>query len=233
MSQFFGQFPRIRYDIGGKNYKNFQTITNIFFRLGIVQKALSNSSSYYEHIIRDEDRPEILAEKLYGNPEAYWIIFLANNIIDYQYDWPLDSASFIKFIIDKYGSVETAQTTYKHYKKNISREETLSGTITETSFIINQANLASSLASSQANVPYDYYNGLAETQEVNTYSVSSRTVIEIINRSRVSYYDYENELNEAKRNIKIIKPEFYPQIKSEFNNLTNKFSGSKYIRRLV
>lgn len=233
MAQFFAQFPKIRYDIAGKNYTNFQTITNIFFRLGVVQDVLSNSSSYYEYIIRDEDRPEILAEKLYGNPEAHWIILLSNNIIDPQYDWPLDSDSFIKFIIDKYGSVETAQTTYKHYKKNISREETLSGTVTETSFIINQANLASSLATSQANVPYDYYNGLAETQEVNTYSVSNKTVIEIINRSRVSYYDYENELNEAKRNIKLIKPEYYPQIKAEFDKLTQSSSRPSYIRRLV
>jgi hypothetical protein len=52
--------------------------------------------------------------------------------------------------------------------------------------------------------------------------VGGSTVREIISRNRVTYYDYELELNESKRLIKIIQPQYYNQIVSELNNLTGR-----------
>lgn len=233
MGKYFDKFPGIVYDIDGKQRTNYQSVTNIFFRIRVIREVLSNISTYYEHIISDNDTPEILAEKVYGDAEAHWVILLANDILDPHYDWPLNSDSFAKYIINKYGSIENAQTTYHHYEKVISREESFSGTVTETRFTINEANLAINLASSQANVPYDHYGSLAETQSVSTYNLpQDRTVIEIISRDRITNYDYENALNESKRNIKIIKPEYYAQILDEFNNMSGLRQPS-YIRKLV
>lgn len=233
MAKFFDKFPVIPYDIDGKQKTNYQAVTNIFFRLHIIREVLSNITTYYEHVISDDDRPEILAEKIYGDPESHWIILMANDIIDPQYDWPLNSTSFENYIIKKYGSIENAQTTYHHYEKVISREESYTGTVTETRFIINRANLASNLANSQSTVPYDHYGNLPETQEVSTYNLpQDRTVVEIISRDRISNYDYENALNEAKRTIKVIKPEYYSQIVEEFEKMSG-IRQPSYIRKLV
>lgn len=90
MSKYFSLFPKIQYDIAGNKYSNFQNITNIFFRVRIIKDVLSNLSAYYYHIIRDGDTPEILAEKVYGDAEAHWIILLSNDIVDPQYDWPFE-----------------------------------------------------------------------------------------------------------------------------------------------
>lgn len=232
MAGYFDKFPRIVYDIDGKQRTNYQVVTNIFFRLRIIRSVLNNIAAYYEHVISDENTPEILAEKIYGDPEAHWIILLANDIIDPQYGWPLKSEDFQKYIIKKYGSVETAQTTYHHYEKVIQREESFTGTVTETRFTINEANLASVLSSTQDNVPYDHYGNLSETQEVNTYNMENgRTVIEVISRDRITNYDYENALNESRRTIKIIKPEYYRQIITEFDKMTK--NSPVYIRKLA
>jgi hypothetical protein len=113
----------------------------------------------------------------------------------------------------------------------VSREESTSGTITEYRYVINQANLASNLSSTLSTVPYDHYGNLAEDQEVSTYNLQDGgTVIEIISREAISNYDYEHSKNEAKRTIKVIKPEYYPQIVREFENLVG-FEPS-YIRKL-
>jgi hypothetical protein len=78
---YFNSFPQIPYDIAGKQFTNYQNVTNIFFRLRVIQEVLGNISAYYEYLIRDEDKPEILAEKIYGDPEAHWIILMANNMM--------------------------------------------------------------------------------------------------------------------------------------------------------
>jgi hypothetical protein len=230
MSNFFDTFPRIAYDIDGKRLTNYRVVTNIFFRVRVLREVLNNISAYYEHLIMDGDTPEILAEKVYGNSEAHWIILIANDIVDPQYDWPLGYNAFQKYIINKYGSVENAKTTYHHYEKVIKREESKSGVISEFRYVVNSSNVASEMSIS---VPYDHYGNLADVQDVdatNNIEIGTGTVIEVTYRDRITNYDYEVEINESKRNIKIIKPEYYQQIVRELDNLTQNTRNIPYIR---
>lgn len=228
MAQFFDKFPVLVYDIAGKRLSNYQVSTNIFFRIRILREILGNISAYYEYLVSDSDTPEILADKIYGNPEAHWVILMANDIIDPQYDWPLNYKNFNNYIINKYGSIANAKTQIHHYEKVVTREEQLTSIVTETRFTVNFDKLTDNTPT----VPYDYYENLPETQEVNTYNLENgRTVTEIIRREAITSYDYEEQLNEKKRSIKIIKPEYYGQILKEFENLTN--TKPSYIRKLV
>ena len=45
VSPYFDLFPKIQYDIDGDGLKT-EEVTNIFKRLGILKKVLSNASSY-------------------------------------------------------------------------------------------------------------------------------------------------------------------------------------------
>ena len=226
---YFDLFPRVAYDIDGKRRTKFDSVTNIFFRLRVLREVLGNISAYYEHTISDGETPEILAEKVYRDAGAYWIILMANDIVDPQYDWPLDDRSFRKYIVNKYGSISNAKTTYHHYEKVIERTESFSGLTTETRFIVNQSNVSSTVVT----VPFDSYDSLPETQSVETFNMpNDRTVTQITRRDRISNWDYERELNEQKRLIKVIKPEYYTQIVEEFNALTN-YARSPFLRRLV
>ena len=299
MSRFFDQFPIIGYDIAKEKYSNYEYVTNIFFRTAFLKDVLENIAAYYEYVITDNDKPEILAEKLYGNPDAYWIILYANNMIDPQYDWPLNNRDFNNYIVGKYGSMANSQTTIHHYEKVVTRTEALSGITSEfryvvdynskTNSIINMSdvtgafsngepvyqgsNLANATFSanmiywnvtdneltlantvgqvlrysvltgntSTANgtvssfklpeVPYEYYLSLPATQSVSTYEVSGKTITEIISRNAVTNYDYELDLNEKKRFIKLIKPEYYGSIMREFAALTG--SEENFYRRLT
>lgn len=228
MATFFDLFPKVPYNTGGKQLTTYDTVTNVFFRLRVLKSVLDNISAYYEHTVQDGDTPEILAEKVYGNPEAHWIILLANEIVDPQYGWPLDSRSFNKYIINKYGSVQTAKTTIHHYEKVIIREESFSGTITETRFVVDYDQITENAP----DAPYDRWTGLPSDQFVETFNMGGgRTVIQTIKRDQISNYDWEVQENEKKRLIKIIKPEYYSQIINEFNELTN-FANAPFIRRL-
>lgn len=108
MSKFFDLFPTVAYDINAKKQlKYYNNVTNVFFRLRVIREVLSNSTTYYEHLVKEGDTPEILADKVYGDTEAHWIILLANDILDPQYDWPLGYRDFRNYMYKKY--FETAE----------------------------------------------------------------------------------------------------------------------------
>lgn len=236
--------------MSGSKYPNYQIITNILFRTALIREVLSNSSSYTKYIIKDGDTPDILATKVYGDPEAHWLILYANNMVDPQYDWPMSQPVFPKYIADKYRAMaeadigsplqdyqvvswtqdRTNEASVHHYEKVIKNYNQTARTTSETRLIINK----SKLTDNELDVPYDYYDDLADEQDVVpiNLTIKGQTVIQTIYRNFVTYYDYENELNENRRVIRIIKKDFYPQIMSEFNALTGTPLPS-FIRRVV
>jgi hypothetical protein len=211
---FFDAFPQVVYDIARNRFSQYQTVTNVTFRVGIIKSVISNISSYFVHTISDTETPDILAEQVYDNAEAYWIILYANDIYDPHYDWPLNSREFRHFIINKYGSTNVAKTTNHHYEKIISRRESLSGIVTSSRIIIDQTKLTN------LTVPYESYDSMPQYAEETINMGNNQSVLETIESSVTTNYDYEYQLNESKREIKIIKAEYYSQIMGEFDNLT-------------
>jgi hypothetical protein len=303
MANFLDKFPRVQYTVDKKLLNNYDLVTNLTYRVKIINELLENNiGSYYYYSIKDSDRPEIIAEKVYGNPEAHWIILYTNNIYDPYYDWPMDSRTFEKYIVKKYGSAAWAKTNWHHFEKVVKRENPYAQIVNTTRFEVNEkiltngvleldtysmdnglgpdyvpgeivyvgpSNAANTFSgkviswsnsngqivlsntngavapyqylngqNSSANAavfdivlpsaPMDAYNTLVDTTDFSTYTVGGKTVFQTVSRDRVSYYDYEESLNESKRLIKIIKPEFYQQIISEFNNIT---STREFFRR--
>lgn len=224
--------------MSGQKYPEYQTVTNILFRTAIIKDVLTNASSYTKYVIRDGDTPDILAEKIYNDPEAHWIILYANEMIDPQFDWPMTDVVFNKYIADKYRAAAEADlaTTLQdyqviswtqdltndasihHYEKVVKQVNVAAQTTSEVRYIINKSKLTDNSLS----VPYDYYDNLAEEQDVTpiNLTIKNQTVIQTVYRNKVSLYDYENDLNENRRNIRIIKKEYYTQLVEEFNNLT-------------
>jgi hypothetical protein len=154
-SKFLDTFPKIDYDINNTSfgYGPHETVTDIFFRFGIVKDIVNNISSYSVYELDDSDTPEILAEKTYGDAGAGWIILYANNMTDPQFDWPLNYAAFQNMIIGRYGSVESAQSTIHHYEKVIKRTNTFYDEVTESRFIIDKERLTEQFP----DYPYNYF----------------------------------------------------------------------------
>lgn len=229
MAKYLDLFPKIAYDPTKTLYStNFNTVTNILFRIGMVKEYVNNTSAYYEYVIQDGEKPEILAERFYGSPEAHWVIILANDIVDPQYDWPLNYDEFNNYVVGKYGSVASAKTTIHHYEKIVTREEPTTGSFFTYKYVID-FNRQSDYPPS---VPYDTYLSLPDEQTFQTYSVGGKTIVESISRNAVTNYDYEVDQNEAKREIRIIKSEYYRQLVREFEDLVLPDDFVSYLRTI-
>ena len=147
---YFDLFPKVDYDINGTGLTT-ESATNIFKRIGILKDVISNAGSYVLYEVEENDTPEIIAEKVYGDAGAGWIILYANKIMDPQFEWPLNDETFRAYITRKYGSVAIAQTSYHHYEKIV--ETTVDGETYTRTYLVNKERLTEN----SLDVPYTYY----------------------------------------------------------------------------
>ena len=213
MAKFFNYYPKTFYTSNTKS-SGLDSVTNIISRFGFEKELKNNSSAFYKYQIKDSDTPEIIASKYYDNPERHWIVLLFNDIIDPQFDWPLENNTLIEFIDTKYTANGAANTTpvsgiqwaqstnnTKAYYKIITRTASDSTQIEERFQV--DANTYANVAASSTSYTLD----------------SGTTVTETISKEKQTYYDYEVEVNESKREIKLLKTEFVPEVEKEFKRV--------------
>lgn len=122
MSYMFDRWPTVSYDIK-KNGKPLE-LTNITLRFKINDLLRDKSVVMYDYDVQDGERADIIAYKYYDDETLDWVIYLINNIIDPQFQWPLDDQSFERYMRNKYGSLQAANQTVHAYEK-ILREQSV------------------------------------------------------------------------------------------------------------
>jgi hypothetical protein len=213
MAKFFNYFPKTIYTANTK-VGGLDTVTNIIARFGFEKTLKENSAAFYKYSIQDSDTPEIIAHKYYEHSERHWIVLMFNDIIDPQYDWPLRYENFINYVDKKYSANGAANTTVQtglawamtinniHSYYKIVKRTSADGTIIEEKLQIN-ANTYANVAATSSSITLQ----------------SGNIITQSVAKEKKTYYEYEQEENELKREIVLLKPEFVPQIEKEFKKV--------------
>jgi hypothetical protein len=109
---YFDQFPKFLYDFKYGNTTKTAVTTDITRNIRFRKELLENIALYDEYDIVDGETPEIVAEKIYGDPEYHWIIMLSNQKHDYISDFPLSEQALEKHIVSVYGAQRYATRHY-------------------------------------------------------------------------------------------------------------------------
>lgn len=123
MSFYFRPFPLVEYDVK-KNDKT-QLLTNIMSRFKIVESFERQEAVYYDYTVKDGERADTIAFKYYDDVSLDWVVYLANNIIDPEFEWPLSSRALDRFVIKKYGSISAASEQTHHYELLVQEHQVL------------------------------------------------------------------------------------------------------------
>ena len=159
---YFEKFPYDIYSLDDR--ASVQLITDIFRRVTIDENIKSNTSILDQYDIKEGEKPEDIADRMYGDPNFHWVILHLNEIVDPRYDWPLTSYQLEGSVSSKYGSANIQAT---HHWENANGE---------------------------------WVN--------NTYPSATA----------ISNFSYEEDLNEQKRRIYILKPKYLSALETEFDN---------------
>ena len=160
MSKYFNYFPKTFYKLN-ENSNDVDAVTNITARFGFEQAFKNNSAVYYEYDVQDSDTPEIIANKFYGSSERHWAVLMINDIVDPQFDWPLDQRTIISYIDEKYSanaSVGQSGTTWAQanihsYYKVETRTTNSTGTELQSKLEIDANTYANVAATTQLQLP--------------------------------------------------------------------------------
>ena len=99
---YFSKFPLFVYDI--KNDNNYKLLPDILRRVKLRAKVKSGNMLFDKYDVKENEKPEDVAYKWFGDAELHWVILMTNNITDRYYGWPLSSAQFAEYLTDKYGA---------------------------------------------------------------------------------------------------------------------------------
>lgn len=195
---YFKNLPLISYPDGRGNNIYMKDLTT---RVYILSQKIKSPLSYYEYTLKEKDTPEIVAEKYYGSADDYWLVMVSNLLTDPQWDWPLSQYNLNKYIIDKYGSIESANQIH-HYEKITSYTDPLTNEKQETITTIGK----------------EEYDNLVEFSK-NCILPSGETVVYSLSKSYVTNYNYEQELNDSKQTINLININVANELKMQFKIL--------------
>lgn len=217
MAKYFNFFPKTLYSLSNKP-TSADSVTNIIARFGFESTLKENSNIFYPYDIQDGDTPETIANKYYGSPERHWVVLLFNDIIDPQYDWPLDQRTIIKYINDKYtanGSANVtsqtglawSQSNTKSYYKVVTR-------------VTN--NATKNTIKEKIELDANTYANVVISNSTKTLQ-SGTVIVETVSKETETYYDYELNLNESKRKIRLLRSEIVSQsgLLDEFKRVIN------------
>tara|TARA_B100000214_G_C23807420_1_gene553327 strand:- start:14 stop:658 length:645 start_codon:yes stop_codon:yes gene_type:complete len=104
---YFRQLPNIRYKnpLADKyTNDNFVTTKNLFTRAKLRDDAGRDITFLRSYTIREGERPQDVADKMYGSPKYDWVVLITANIINVQTEWPLTGPQLYNFCVDKYGN---------------------------------------------------------------------------------------------------------------------------------
>jgi hypothetical protein len=240
---YFANFPKIVYDFDLSNGTDYRVVTDITRNVRVRKQILENITLYDYYDIAEGETPEIISEKIYGTPYYHWVIMLVNQRYDYVNDFPLSQLELDSYIDNKYGN----KKYHVHdYSVDGFIKEGINTLVLRDSAIdgggIGEMAVGKVLTSVTNGYEARIDDIIVESDNINvTIEVSLRTgkfapneTVKIRNETAyaevvscvipgqyttTSNYDYEFNLNESKRRIKIVDPALVEQLVKEFKDI--------------
>ena len=109
---YFSQFPIMLYDPVGDG--SAKLVTNIMKRVRVRSNMKKEMVMLDQYDVKENETPEIIADKHHGSPHYHWVVMLVNDISDINHDWVKSTRQMQKYLLSKY--TETQLTETRHYE---------------------------------------------------------------------------------------------------------------------
>ena len=182
---------------------DYVKVKNIFRRAKIREDLFRSTVAFGQYTIVGDDRPDIVAEKMYGRADLDWVILISNNILDIRNEWPVTQGVFHEYLQSKYTEEELGQV--HHWETNEIRDR--GGNLLLTGGMVVDENFSFS---------YTYDN--------IKVSLSGASLVK-----SVSNLDYEISLNDKKRKIFVLRKEYLQTIVDDLREIMTYTDSSQFV----
>ncbi len=192
-----------------QSISDFIRVKNIFKRTKINEDIFQDLSFFTKYQIVGDERPDNVAYQLYGDAKLDWVVLLCNNIINVGNEWPLEETAFHRYIVSKYGSEANVQKVHHYETQEIKSSD---GKV-----IIKKGLEVPSTFS------ITFFDSGLNQERIATNITDA-----------ISNQDYEERIQNERRNIFTIKPNFVGLIIEEMESIMPYKKGStQYVSQRV
>ena len=203
MSSYFSEVPDFEYvsRLPDAKISDYITVKN-FFKRGFLREDIFQDLTFFtKYQIRGDDRPDNVAFEIYNDSTLDWLVLLANNIVNIQNEWPIPNSVFDELMIEKYD-------TYVNLINGIHHYETIEVKDARDVVIVNKGLQVESTYS------VTFFDEIAGDTKTITPTIP------------VTNYQYEQKINDTKRNIYLLKPRYVQVVRDDLEDLMTYREGS-------
>ena len=175
-------------------------IKNLFRRVKLRDDLQNVFTLFDKYEIGHGERPDTIAEDLYGSTDLDWVIMMSAGIINLHDQWPLSDYDLYRYADNKYGNDLNAIRFYEttEVKDASGRLILPKGKIVDSNFTIPNPN---------------------------------DTTLDLNPVTGITNYEYETRVNDAKRLVYILKPEYLQLYLNDMRRIMQYEKSSQYINR--
>ena len=204
MSNYFRRLPDFEYvsRLPDARIGDYIRVKNLFKKGKIREDIFENLAFFTKYKIVGDDRPDNVAFEVYEDSSLDWLVLTCNNVLNIQSEWPLPQQQFDNYVLDKYGDYNTLYNGIHHYE-TVEEKNSQGVTIIPAGLEV------------QSNYSVSYYDYFIDSQVTK-----NNLVVPITN------YEYEEKLEDNKRNIFLLKKDYIGIILNDMEGIMEYKEGS-------
>jgi hypothetical protein len=214
---YFQRLPNLEYEkkpfVFPFSETEYVLAKNFFKRFKVSDSSFNYNNFFTKYTLTDQDRIDYLAFKTYGSSELDWVILLTNNIINTHFNLPIKESYLYDIVNKEYvnspGNQSVNPSDRVHHYETSEVKDSLGRVVLKAGLVVEKS----------------FYDG-----EYKYFDDGDIVTVAGSNISNpVTNYEYELNLNNQKRSIYLLRPEFVQEFIDQFEKGMTYSKSSSYI----
>ena len=225
---YFRELPNIAYQspLSHKNSSgDYIVVKNLFRRIKLSEYVKSSATAFNKFVIGEGDRPDTIAEVLYGDSRLDYVVILVAGITNITHQWPLQDYQVYNYALNKYGS-ETEMNANHHYETFEIRDEQGHQILPPNLIVDANFKIDGTIHKFPSTTTYTLRSqeGYTQLDDKNEFTVATDNIAHA-----VTNLEYEYSENEKKREINVLKSGYLNVFINDLKDIIKYDKSSSYV----
>ena len=225
---YFSELPDIIYQspLSHKNSSSdYIIIKNIFRRVKMAEYIKNAAAVFDKFVIGEGDRPDTVAEALYGDSRLDYVVILVAGITNINHEWPLQNYQVYDYALSKYGD-EIKMNQIHHYETFEIRDEQNHQILPPNLIVDANFKIDGTIHKYPNTTRYTLRSqaGFTQLDDKDEFTVSTDNIARA-----VTNLEFEITENEKKREIDVLKNGYLNIFLNDLRDIVRYDRSSSYI----
>ena len=225
---YFNELPNIAYQspLSHKNSSaDYIVVKNLFRRTKLADYIKNAASVFDKFIIGEGDRPDTVAEALYGDARLDYVVILVAGITNINHQWPLQDYQVYDYALSKYGD-EATMSQIRHYETFEIRDEQNRQILPPNLIVDANFKIDGTIHKYPNTTRYTLRSqaGFTQLDDKDEFTVATDNIARA-----VTNLEFEHTENEKKREIDVLKNGYLGTFINDLRDIVRYEKSSSFI----